>query len=73
MIRDERWKLVYAPSRKGAKYTLFDTVADPAETVDVADAHPSEVARLRADLWAWLLEDAHAEQRDGFLVPRSVP
>lgn len=70
MVRDERWKLVYVPTRKGVKYMLFDTVADPGETKDVAAAHPEETTRLRAELWAWMLKDSRMEQKDGFLVPR---
>jgi arylsulfatase A-like enzyme len=70
MIRDEQWKLVYVPTRKGVKYMLFDTRADPAESRDVAAEHAGEVARLRAELWAWMLRDVSMEQRDGFLVPR---
>ena len=72
MVRDERWKLVYVPTRKGVKYILFDTVADPAEVSDVAALHPEEVARLRTQLWAWMLEDQAMEQRDGYLVPRQA-
>ena len=70
MVRDERWKLVYVPTRKGVKYMLFDTVADPAEVSDVAASHPEELARLRTELWAWMLRDPAMEQRDGYLVPR---
>ncbi|MBX3210022.1 MAG: sulfatase [Labilithrix sp.] len=69
MVRDERYKLVYVPTRAGVRYMLFDTHADPGERVDVAAKHPSEVARLRAALWSWMLEDATMEQRDGYLVP----
>jgi arylsulfatase A-like enzyme len=71
MVRDERWKLVYLPTRKGAKYMLFDTLADPSEVRDVAPEHPAEVARLQTALWAWMLRDAQMEQKDGYLVPRA--
>ncbi|MDF2694934.1 MAG: Choline-sulfatase, partial [Labilithrix sp.] len=70
MIRDERWKLVYVPTRTGVRWVLFDTESDPSELQDVAAAHPNEVARLRAELWAWMLEDRTMEQKDGYLVPR---
>ncbi|MBX3187456.1 MAG: sulfatase-like hydrolase/transferase [Labilithrix sp.] len=73
MVRDERWKLVYAPTRQGVKYMLFDTRADPGEQRDVASEHAGELARLRSDLWAWMLRDASMEQKDGFLVPRVGP
>jgi arylsulfatase A-like enzyme len=70
MVRDDRWKLVYVPTRKGVKYMLFDTVADPGETQDLAASKPDEVTRLRTELWAWMLRDSQMEQMDGFLVPR---
>jgi hypothetical protein len=49
---------------------LFDTVADPGETQDLAASKPEEVTRLRTELWAWMLRDSQMEQKDGFLVPR---
>jgi arylsulfatase A-like enzyme len=70
MVRDERYKLVYVPTRGGEKYMLFDTVEDPGETRDVAQARPAEVQRLRAELWSWMLKDSAMEQREGYLVPR---
>ncbi len=73
MIRDERWKLIYAPTRGGVRYFLFDTQTDPAESRDVAREHPGEVQRLRALLWSWMLADRTMEQRDGYLLPRSPP
>ncbi len=72
MVRDERWKLVYVPTRAGVRYFLFDTDADPAEVHDVAGAHRDEVARLRAELWAWMLQDPRMEQKGGYLVPRGT-
>jgi arylsulfatase A-like enzyme len=70
MCRDERWKLVYAPTRQRAEYMLFDTLVAPAEARDVAADRPAEVSRLRAALSAWSLEDPRLEARDGSLVPR---
>lgn len=70
MIRDQRWKLVYVPTRRGAEYMLFDTVADPGETRDVSREHGPEVERLKAPLWKWMLEDRNMVQKDGLLVPR---
>lgn len=69
MVRDERWKLLYVPTRLGVRYMLFDT-EDPGETTDVAAQHPEEVKRLRAELWGWMLKDPLMEQKDGYLVPR---
>ncbi len=71
MVRDDRYKLVYAPSRAGVKYLLFDTVNDPGETADVAQAHPADALRLQGDLWKWMLADASMEERGGYLLPRT--
>jgi hypothetical protein len=51
---------------------LFDTEKDPAELTDVAAANPQEVTRLKADLWAWMLEDPLMEQKNGYLVPKAT-
>jgi arylsulfatase A-like enzyme len=72
MVRDERWKLVYVPTRKGVKYMLFDTTVDPAELHDVAAGNPAEVTRLKTELWTWMLRDPQMEQKDGYLVPRAT-
>ncbi len=69
MVRDDRWKLVYAPTRQGVHYILFDTLSDPAETHDVALAYPEELNRLKRELWLWMTRDKQMEPHDGFLVP----
>jgi len=70
MVRDDRYKLIYAPTRTGVVYLLYDTVDDPAESRDVAAAHPDVVARLKSDLWRWMLEDGAMRELHGYLVPR---
>jgi hypothetical protein len=70
MVRDDRWKLVYVPTRHGVRYFLYDTVADPGETHDVANEHAAEVSRLKGELWRWMLSDPAMVERGGFLVPR---
>lgn len=70
MIREEQYKLVYVPTRDGPKLLLFDTVADPAETIDVAAARPAIVERLRRALFDWMLEDHEMVERGGLVVPR---
>jgi arylsulfatase A-like enzyme len=72
MVRDDRYKLVYAPTRAGVRWMLFDTVEDPGETHDVAAAHPDVVTRLQNELWAWMRRDPEMTERGGFLVPRDV-
>jgi arylsulfatase A-like enzyme len=73
MAKDDKWKLVYVPTREGVKYMLFDTVHDPAEKEDVAQAHPDEVARLRAELMSWMLRDSKSKLSGGFVVPQDDP
>ena len=70
MVRDERWKLIYMPTRAGVRYVLYDTKTDPGETVDVSAQHPQELSRLKGELWRWLLADSDMVERGGFLVPR---
>jgi arylsulfatase A-like enzyme len=61
VVRDERWKLVFAQTRPeqqwiggaGVRFTLYDLAEDPGETVNVADEHPEELERLQRELWAW--------------------
>lgn len=72
MVRDARWKLVYAPTREGPRWLLFDTREDPGETRDVAAAHPDVLARLQGELWSWMLRDPDMTERGGFLVPRDA-
>jgi arylsulfatase A-like enzyme len=72
MVRGERYKLVYVPTREGVRYLLFDTVADPGETRDVAAQHPDELGRLKGELWSWMLADPRMVESRGFLVPRDV-
>jgi arylsulfatase A-like enzyme len=72
MARDERYKLVYAPTRMGAKYMLFDTEADPQEVSDVAAEHPAELIRLKVELAAWMGNDPDLHVVGDLLVPRSL-
>jgi arylsulfatase A-like enzyme len=72
MVLDGDLKLIYVPTRRGARWLLFDRKADPAETIDVAQQRPSDVARLKSTLWRWMLGDPKMEERDGLLVPRGA-
>lgn len=70
MVRDDRYKLLYVPTRTGVRWMLFDTVQDPGEERDVAGEHPEVVARLERELWAWMRRDEDMTERYGYLVPR---
>ena len=69
MVRDERYKMIYAPTRMGVKYMLFDTQRDPEERVDVAATHPAELTRLKNELNAWMLRDKSMILRGDYLLP----
>jgi arylsulfatase A-like enzyme len=61
VVRDARFKLVFAQTRpeqrfiggEGVRFTLFDLVNDPGETVNVIDKFPQEAERLKRELWRW--------------------
>jgi arylsulfatase A-like enzyme len=58
-VRTRRWKLILAhePDFHGKPpVELYDLRADPAELVNVADAHPRVVADLRRRYDAWMAE-----------------
>src|ERR1019366_4153910 len=70
MVRDDRYKLVYVPTRTGVRWMLYDTRADPGEEHAGGAAHPGGVARLEGELWAWMRRDTDMTERGGYLVPR---
>jgi len=57
MIRDGRWKLTYQPLETGKRLTLFDVIADPGCTKDVAAEFPEHVERLWKELNQWMRGD----------------
>jgi hypothetical protein len=69
MARDERWKLLYLPTRERATYRLYDTQADPDERMDVAAKFPAETERLKGELWKWILSDKTLVRRGEYAVP----
>jgi arylsulfatase A-like enzyme len=70
LVRDDRWKLIYAPTPSGARYFLFDTAEDPDEIRDLAAERPAETERLKALLWPWMLQDPELQREGDRLVAR---
>ena len=70
MIRDERYKLIYMPTRMGPRLELFDTLEDPAEVLDIAAKKPEIVDQLKLKLVDWILNDVTLERRGDIIVPR---
>ena len=68
MLRTERWKLYYMPTRQGVRLQLYDLANDPEEKTDVAATRPVELAALRTRLYQLMTLDGSADQA-GFVVP----
>jgi arylsulfatase A-like enzyme len=73
MVRDDRWKLLYVPTRHAPLVKLYDLAApnDPAR--DVASEHPDVVASLRTTLDAILAKEPPSAFEGPLLAPRSRP
>ncbi len=70
MIRDERYKLIYIPTRTGPRFELFDTTQDGGETHDIAAQNPTIVAQLKPQLIDWMLQDVSLERQGDLVVYR---
>ena len=61
IVRDRRYKLIYAqmlPDQRwtggdGVRFVLYDLLRDPGETRNVAALLPGETERLKRELWRW--------------------
>lgn len=69
-LRTEDWKLIYRPTRGGARFSLFDMHSDPQEQHDVAEAHPEVVEKLRTALFDLVSRDPTITIETGFILPR---
>ena len=69
MLRRGRHKLVYEPTLTAAHWKLYDVVADPANSLDLATRQPDLLATLKKDLIDWLNQDpARIVDDDGHVV-----
>ena len=50
-VRDGKWKLLV--NADGARQELYDVIADPAETTNLAGQQPELAARLREEVVGW--------------------
>lgn len=53
-IRDAQWKLMKPTRKKSGEPALYDIVADPTETTNLAEKHPDIVKKLSAKVEAWI-------------------
>ena len=69
-LRTDDWKLIYRPTRGGARFSLFDMHSDPGEQHDLAEQRPEIVAKLRATLFDLVSRDPSVTVENGFILPR---
>jgi N-acetylgalactosamine-6-sulfatase len=53
-IRVDQWKLFHPTRKNGGPLELYNVVADPAESQNVAEQHPDIVKKLSATVEAWV-------------------
>lgn len=63
MVRDERHKLLYLPTRSGPQIRLFDTQNDPSEQHDIGEQDRKTRERLLDQLCRWMAEASDAGTR----------
>ena len=54
-IREGRWKLRHPTRKKDGELELYDIVADPDESKNVAAKHPDIVKKLSAKVEGWVI------------------
>ena len=69
------FKLLYAPSRRGVEWRLYDVERDPWDEHDVTDRYPEMAERLRTALRHSVLRFSHMLPADDFFLtrPASLP
>jgi len=67
--RADRYKLVMHLRGKTPVMELYDVIADPGETKDIAAAHPDTVAEMRAGYEAWFKDVSSTR---GYAPPQIV-
>jgi arylsulfatase A-like enzyme len=71
-VQDERWKLIFLPPTRGVAaapgWELYDLLADPLETQNLATAETEQLRRLRRDLLSWIQEDRPNVQDEATLA-----
>jgi arylsulfatase A-like enzyme len=63
-------KLVYIPTREGARLELYAPLDDPGDTRDLAAREPATRDALATRLYAWMRQDSRVEERLGLILPR---
>lgn len=69
VVQTATHKLIYAPTREGVRYELYDLLADPAQTRDVAAEQKDVVRALKDKLFKWMLAAPGVVERREFVLP----
>ena len=69
-LRNERYKIIYRPTREGVRLSLFDVKNDPREVADLAQERPEELAAMQSALFSILAEDPKVVIERGYVLPR---
>lgn len=69
MIRNDRYKLIYIPTRQGIRFELYDVQNDPQELNNIAEQNPKVVTAMKGRLFQWMSKDKNSFWRNNYLVP----
>ncbi|MFT7578918.1 MAG: hypothetical protein ACI9MR_000580 [Myxococcota bacterium] len=69
LIEGDR-KLLYLPTRSGARFELYDVGADPGDRNDLASTEPATLTRMKETLFRWLLQDTTLVRMGDYVIPR---
>jgi len=69
MIRNDRYKLIYIPTRQGIQFELYDVQNDPQELNNIAGQNPAVVAAMKDELFQWMSKDKNSFWSNEYLIP----
>jgi len=70
MLLRGSFKLIYVPTRQGAKFECYDVAADPEETKNVYSDGHAECFKLKEDLLRYMVDAGDGERVGDMVVPR---
>ena len=70
MVDDGRYRLIYAPTRQGMIYELFDRQTDPSFERNLVGEMPEKVRELKKKLFAYMTKDPTIIMKNEYAVPQ---
>jgi hypothetical protein len=71
MLQKGELRLLYVPTRSGARFELCDLKLDPGCAEDASRNHPGEFEALKAEFWRFVGSDPAVTRDGNLLVPRT--